>query len=301
MSKKEALLKAAENKVRLGGYSNFSFRELANEVGIKSASVHYHFPTKADLGAELAHQYTDAFLLSLGEPAELKAQGKNPIDFYTSLFRGALVTKNPLRGGLSLSWSQGAPGRLAVGTVDGSVCVFDIHRCMQYDIENNVNYSKSSNEKHFAHVPTITVTMEEAGPIRDLEFAPLEDEDENREDEKSVEDDIKRKRLASANFIAVAAHKVSKANVIDLRSRSVLPESFQIEKWMDDIRSVAWLPKGAYIYGCDGTVGFNGKFLLRQYDGPICWEDDEQEVRYGGTVGIKLPAADDILKDIKNE
>ncbi|CAL6441015.1 unnamed protein product [Bathycoccus prasinos] len=197
------------------------------------------------------------------------------------IFRGALVTKNPLRGGLSLSWSQGAPGRLAVGTVDGS-------------------YSKSSNEKHFAHVPTITVTMEEAGPIRDLEFAPLEDEDENREDEKSVEDDIKRKRLASANFIAVAAHKVSKANVIDLRSRSVLPESFQIEKWMDDIRSVAWLPKGAYIYGCDGTVGFNGKFLLRQYDGPICWEDDEQEVRYGGTVGIKLPAADDILKDIKN-
>ena len=216
------------------------------------------------------------------------------------IFKGALVTKNPLRGGLSLSWSQGAPGRLAVGTVDGSVCVFDIHRCMQYDIENNVSYSKSSNEKHFAHVPTITVTMEEAGPIRDLEFAPLEDEDENREDEKSVEDDIKRKRLASANFIAVAAHKVSKANVIDLRSRSVLPESFQIEKWMDDIRSVAWLPKGAYIYGCDGTVGFNGKFLLRQYDGPICWEDDEQEVRYGGTVGIKLPAADDILKDIKN-
>lgn len=216
------------------------------------------------------------------------------------IFRGALVTKNPLRGGLSLSWSQGAPGRLAVGTVDGSVCVFDIHRCMQYDIENNVSYSKSSNEKYFAHVPTITVTMEEAGPIRDLEFAPLEDEDENREDEKSVEDDIKRKRLASANFIAVAAHKVSKANVIDLRSRSVLPESFQIEKWMDDIRSVAWLPKGAYIYGCDGTVGFNGKFLLRQYDGPICWEDDEQEVRYGGTVGIKLPAADDILKDIKN-
>jgi hypothetical protein len=109
-----------------------------------------------------------------------------------------------------------------------------------------------------------------------------------------------RKRLASANFIAIAANKVAKANVIDLRSRSVLPESFQIEKWMDDIRAVAWLPKGAFMYGCDGTVGFNGKFLLRQYDGPICWEDDEQEVRYGGTVGIKLPAADGILNDIKN-
>jgi TetR/AcrR family transcriptional repressor of nem operon len=91
MTKKEALLKAAENKVRLGGYSNFSFRELASEVGIKSASVHYHFPTKADLGAELAHQYTNTFLTTLGEPAQLKASGKNPIDVYTQLFRSALV------------------------------------------------------------------------------------------------------------------------------------------------------------------------------------------------------------------
>lgn len=92
MSKKEALLKVAENKVRLGGYSNFSFRELASEVGIKSASVHYHFPTKADLGAELAHQYTNSFLAALGEPNDLKASGKNPINVYTQLFRSALVT-----------------------------------------------------------------------------------------------------------------------------------------------------------------------------------------------------------------
>ena len=85
ISKKEALLKASENKVRLGGYSNFSFRELACEVGIKSASVHYHFATKADLGAELAHQYTNSFLAALGEPSELKASGKNPIDVYNQL------------------------------------------------------------------------------------------------------------------------------------------------------------------------------------------------------------------------
>lgn len=91
MTKKQPMLKAAENKVRLGGYSNFSFRELANEIGIKSASVHYHFPTKADLGAELAHQYTDAFIAVLGEPEAHKANGKNPIDIYTQLFRNALV------------------------------------------------------------------------------------------------------------------------------------------------------------------------------------------------------------------
>ncbi|MGX9417355.1 TetR/AcrR family transcriptional regulator [Vibrio sp. RC27] len=96
MSKKEKLLKIAEDKVRAGGYSNFSFRELANEVGIKSASVHYHFPTKADLGAELAHQYTDAFLAALGDVDQIKAQGKNPIDIYTAIFKHALLTDDKM-------------------------------------------------------------------------------------------------------------------------------------------------------------------------------------------------------------
>lgn len=91
MNKKEALLKAAESRVRSGGYSNFSFREIAAEVGIKSASVHYHFPTKGDLGAELARQYTDNFLAALGDPHDLLNSGKNPIEVYVDSFRTALT------------------------------------------------------------------------------------------------------------------------------------------------------------------------------------------------------------------
>jgi len=96
MSKKAQLLKVAEDKVRQGGYNNFSFREIANEIGIKSASVHYHFPTKADLGAELAHQYTDAFIAALGDINDIKARGENPIDIYTNIFKGALLTDNKM-------------------------------------------------------------------------------------------------------------------------------------------------------------------------------------------------------------
>lgn len=91
MTKKQELLKAAEDKVRQGGYSNFSFRELAADVGIKSASVHYHFPTKADLGAELAKQYTDSFMQALGDPEIIIEQGKNPIEAYVGLFKKALI------------------------------------------------------------------------------------------------------------------------------------------------------------------------------------------------------------------
>lgn len=92
MSKKDELLKAAEIKVRSGGYNNFSFRDLAADVGIKSASVHYHFPTKSDLGAELARRYTENLLNALGQPNDIIKRGDDPISCYVEQFRTALVT-----------------------------------------------------------------------------------------------------------------------------------------------------------------------------------------------------------------
>ncbi|TXG85582.1 MAG: TetR/AcrR family transcriptional regulator [Sphingomonadales bacterium] len=65
----DRILDAAERRARAGGYNGFSFRDIAADVGIKSASVHYHFPNKADLGAALARRYTAATLDALG-PAE---------------------------------------------------------------------------------------------------------------------------------------------------------------------------------------------------------------------------------------
>jgi len=61
------LMDAAERHIRQSGYNAFSFRELAKEVGIKSSSVHYYFPTKADLAAAVARRYTDRFVAALQE------------------------------------------------------------------------------------------------------------------------------------------------------------------------------------------------------------------------------------------
>lgn len=91
MTRKQELIIAAQTKVREGGYNNFSFRELAKEVGIKSASVHYHFPTKADLGAEIAKQYTDAFMNALGEPHTITESGNDPITAFAMLFKNSLL------------------------------------------------------------------------------------------------------------------------------------------------------------------------------------------------------------------
>ena len=50
---REQLLAAAADLLQRVGYASFSFRDLADAVGIRAASVHYHFPTKADLGVAL--------------------------------------------------------------------------------------------------------------------------------------------------------------------------------------------------------------------------------------------------------
>ena len=41
------------------GYNGFSFRDVAAEVGIKSASIHHHFPTKAELAEAAAEDYRE--------------------------------------------------------------------------------------------------------------------------------------------------------------------------------------------------------------------------------------------------
>lgn len=117
MNKKQEILKQAELKVRQGGYNNFSFRELATDVGIKSASVHYYFPTKADLGAELAAQYTDTFLMGLGDPVHGGKDLVHPVLRYVEAFRNALtVDKKMCLCGLFGAEIAGLPDKVRLET-----------------------------------------------------------------------------------------------------------------------------------------------------------------------------------------
>lgn len=64
-SMRDKILDAAEKRVRAVGYNAVSFRELAGDVGVKSASIHYHFPQKVDLGVVLVERYSSRFAASL--------------------------------------------------------------------------------------------------------------------------------------------------------------------------------------------------------------------------------------------
>ncbi len=90
-SKAEQILDAAEKMARIGGYNGFSFREIAKDVGIKAASVHYHFPGKQDLGAAIAKRYTERFLENLGAPDDPGAAPTELLQRYIAAYRHSLV------------------------------------------------------------------------------------------------------------------------------------------------------------------------------------------------------------------
>ncbi len=76
----DAILDVAEAHIRRGGFNAVSFRDIASEVGIKSSSVHYHFPYKHDLGKAVVERYAERFKELLGSPSMLEESPRQRIE-----------------------------------------------------------------------------------------------------------------------------------------------------------------------------------------------------------------------------
>jgi TetR/AcrR family transcriptional regulator, transcriptional repressor for nem operon len=89
---RERALDVAERLVQLRGFNAFSYADVAGELGITKASLHYHFPGKAELGEALIVRYTRRFSEALATidtgntdaPAKLRAY----LGLYTEVLRG---------------------------------------------------------------------------------------------------------------------------------------------------------------------------------------------------------------------
>ncbi len=93
---RQKIMQSAEDRIRTEGYQSFSFRSIATELGIKSASVHYHFATKADLAEAVAARYVDHFFATLDESLLGKEAVEDQLEAYISLFRHSLLVDRKL-------------------------------------------------------------------------------------------------------------------------------------------------------------------------------------------------------------
>jgi TetR/AcrR family transcriptional repressor of nem operon len=91
---RERILATARSVAQTRGYNGLSFRDLAQDVGIKAASVYHYFPTKAELGAAVAQRYWEDSAAAL---ESLSAEAADPVDAlrrYPGTFRLALANDN---------------------------------------------------------------------------------------------------------------------------------------------------------------------------------------------------------------
>lgn len=84
------ILDIAERLVQTRGFNGFSYADVAAELGISKASLHYHFPGKAELGQALIRRYAARFADAL---EEIDRRGGDPpakLDAYARIYAGVL-------------------------------------------------------------------------------------------------------------------------------------------------------------------------------------------------------------------
>ncbi|WP_034292421.1 TetR/AcrR family transcriptional regulator [Herbaspirillum sp. RV1423] len=55
----DGILRCAQSLIVSGGYNGFSYADIAKVIGIRNASIHHHFPSKAILVRTLVTQYRE--------------------------------------------------------------------------------------------------------------------------------------------------------------------------------------------------------------------------------------------------
>lgn len=59
MDTKTEILDLGEKLIRTKGYFSFSYADISTQLQVKNAAVHYHFPSKAELGAAIIQRAID--------------------------------------------------------------------------------------------------------------------------------------------------------------------------------------------------------------------------------------------------
>jgi len=98
------ILDIAQRLAQMRGFNGFSYADVAAQLGVTKASLHYHFASKAELGRVLITRYTQRFFAALAELEALQPQ--ETLRKYVALYESVLVRDEMcLCGMFAAEWS----------------------------------------------------------------------------------------------------------------------------------------------------------------------------------------------------
>ena len=166
----ERILDIAERLVQTRGFSNFSYADIATELGITTASLHYHYRGKAELGLALITRYTERFIDALGQIDQDLPDARAKLEAYARLYADVLQGKRMCMCGVLAAEYETLPKPMRTAVIH----FFDENEKWLADLleqgntDNTLSFTGSAADVAQSILSTLEGAMLVARPYGDL-------------------------------------------------------------------------------------------------------------------------------------
>jgi AcrR family transcriptional regulator len=84
---KRTIMNLAESYLQDRGYNGFSYADIASQLGVKNAAIHYHFPTKEALTCAVIQRYRERFKLWTNNVRVKDLSPAEKLDWFFSIYK----------------------------------------------------------------------------------------------------------------------------------------------------------------------------------------------------------------------
>src|SRR5580693_9115249 len=84
------VLDVAERLIQTRGYNGFSYADIAAELGVTKATLHFHYRTKEQLGIQIINRYRERFMEALERIGSRTRSLPAQLEAYTELYGDTL-------------------------------------------------------------------------------------------------------------------------------------------------------------------------------------------------------------------
>ncbi len=164
-----AILDIAERLVQARGFNGFSYADIAAELGITTAALHYHFAGKAELGEALIARYGTRFAEALAGIEAGQGSAFDRLSAYAELYLAVLMEQRMCLCGMLAAEYQTLPERMR----DAVVAFFDannewlVRLLEEGRAEGTINFTGQANAAAQMIVGTLEGAMLVARPYAD--------------------------------------------------------------------------------------------------------------------------------------
>src|SRR5580700_627497 len=146
------ILDVAERLVQVRGFNGFSYADIAAELQITKAALHYHFASKADLGEALIARYANHFMAALANLDTAGGTACAKLDSYAGLYLQVLRNRKMCLCGMLAAEYQTLPQPMQ----DEVIRFFDENESW---LESVLEQGRADGSLHFAGPARATARM----------------------------------------------------------------------------------------------------------------------------------------------